>query len=104
MFVYILLYNNCNILTVPYIQTLIGGPDIAVDGVDYGNSPVTVTFAAGQTVSTPVSIPIKDDQIFEPQEQFRATFELPSGFVNLQKGNQSKAVVTIQESESKSGF
>ena len=73
-----------------------------MDGVDYGNSPVTVTFAAGQTVSTPVSIPIKDDQIFEPSEQLRATFELPSGFVNLQKGSPSEAVVTIQESESES--
>ena len=80
----------------------VGEPDIAVDGVDYGNSPVTVTFAAGQTVSTPVSIPIKDDQIFEPSEQLRATFELPSGFVNLQKGSPSEAVVTIQESESES--
>ena len=104
MFVYILLYNNCNILTVLYVQTLIGGPDITVDEVDYGNSPVKVTFAARQPISTPVSIPIKDDQIFEPSEQLRATFELPLAFMHLQKGNQSEAVVIIQESESKSGF
>ena len=75
-----------------------------MDGVDYGNDSITVTFAPGQTVSSPVSIPIKDDQIFEPTEQLRATFELPLAFMNLQKGNQSEAVVIIQESESKSGF
>lgn len=75
-----------------------------MDGVDYGNSPITVTFAAGQTVSTPVSIPVKDDQIFEPSEQIRATFAFPSGFNNLQKGSPSETVVTIQESESESGF
>lgn len=81
---------------------MVGGPVLTEDGVDYGNSAVTVTFAAGQTVSSPVSIPIKDDQIYEPSERFRVTYELPSGFKNLRKGSPSVAVVTIQESESKS--
>ena len=81
---------------------LVGGPNLTEIEVDYENTAVMVTFAAGQTVSSPVSISIKGDQIREPSEQFRATYELPSGFKNLQKGNPSEAIITIQELESKS--
>ena len=86
----------------PTCIILVGGPDFTEIEVDYENTAVMVTFAAGQTVSSPVSISIKDDQIREPSEQFRATYELPSGFKNLQKGNPSEAIITIQELESKS--
>lgn len=70
---------------------------MTVEGIDYGNSPVVVTFAAGQTVSTNASIPIKHDGPGDPNEQFRATFELPSGYSIVRKGTLSEAVITILE-------
>ena len=68
-----------------------------MEGIDYGNSPVVVTFAAGETVTSKARIPIKDDGPGDHNEQFRATFELPSGYTNIQKGTPSVAVVTILE-------
>ena len=76
-----------------------GGANVALAGIDYGNSPVVVTFAAGETVSSKARIPIKDDGPGDHNEQFRATFELPSGYTNIQKGTPSEAVVTILEEE-----
>ena len=75
-----------------------GGADISAAGVDYGNSPVVVTFSAGQSVSSNASIPIADDGPGgEGTEQFRASFELPTGFSGLQRGTPSEAVISIDE-------
>ena len=59
---------------------------------------MVVTFTAGATFSSFASIPIKDDGSFpmEGDEQFKATFEIPSGD-NIQKGEPSEAVITIIE-------
>ena len=71
---------------------------MSASGVDYGNIPVIVTFAAGDTFSSFASIPIKDDGSLptEGDEQFRATFEVPAGG-NIRKGDPSEAVITITE-------
>ena len=76
-----------------------GGANVALAGIDYGNSPVVVMFAAGETVSSKARIPIKDDGPGDHNEQFRATFELPSGYTNIQKGTPSEAVVAILEED-----
>lgn len=75
-----------------------GGADISADGVDYGNSQVVVTFTAGSSVSSNASIPIVDDGPGrEGTEQFRASFEIPPGYPNLQRGTPSEAVIGIVE-------
>lgn len=69
---------------------------MGVDGVDYRNIPVVVTFSA-ENASSYATIDIKKDTISDNSEQFRATFNLPPGYKNLQKGYPSEAVVTINE-------
>ena len=66
-------------------------------GVDYGSGSVVVTFAAGSRSSTYASIPIIPDRVKECDEQFKATFELPGGYRNLNKGNPEEAVITIED-------
>ena len=85
-------------LHAPFSLCCAGGSDVSASGIDYGNSPVVVTFTAGETFSSFASIPIKDDGPLpaEGDEQFRATFELPSGD-NIGKGVPSEAVITITE-------
>ena len=78
-----------------------GGGDLRVDGVDYINTSVVVTFAAANNFSSFATISIKNDRVFEEPEQFHATFELPPGYKNLSKGIPSQATVTIHESRSK---
>jgi len=41
-------------------------------GVDYDSGPYTVTFPAGVT-SVPFNVPIINDNIFEPNEEFYLT-------------------------------
>ena len=55
-----------------------------------------VTFKAGSRFSTNASIPIILDSENENAEQFRATFELPDGYRNLNKGEPEEAVITIE--------
>lgn len=75
-----------------------GGADISAAGVDYGNSPVVVTFTAGESFSSNATIPIVDDGPGgERTEQFRASFELPRGYPGLQRGTPSEAVISIVE-------
>ena len=76
----------------------LGGADVSVDGVDYGNSQVVVTFTAGSTVSSNAIIPIAEDGPGgEGTEQFRASFEIPAGYPTLQRGTPSEAVIDIVE-------
>ena len=78
-----------------------GGGDLRVDGVDYTNTSVVVTFAAANNFSSFATINIKNDSILEEPEQFQATFELPPGYKNLRKGIPSNATVTVYESRGK---
>ena len=66
-------------------------------GVDYENDSVVVTFKAGFRFSTYASIPIIPDRVKESDEQFRATFELPGGYRNLNEGDPEEANITIED-------
>ena len=66
-------------------------------GVDYGSGSIVVTFAAGSRFSTNASIPIIPDGVKECDERFRATFELPGGYRNLNKGDPEEADITIED-------
>ena len=66
-------------------------------GVDYENDSVVVTFKNGSRFSTNVSIPIIPDDVTDVDEQFKATFELPGGYRNLNKGDPEEAVITIED-------
>ena len=66
-------------------------------GVDYENDSVVVTFEAGSRFSTYASIPIIPDDVTDVDEQFKATFELPGGYRNLNKGEPEEAVITIED-------
>ena len=52
---------------------------------------------AGSRFSTNASIPIIPDNVTERDEQFRATYELPGGYRNLDKGDPEEAVITIKD-------
>jgi subtilase family serine protease len=64
----------------------------AIAGSDYTNSPITVTFADGETSKT-VTIPIINDTQFEADETLNLTLTNPQGTAVL--GNQTTAVLTI---------
>ena len=66
-------------------------------GVGYRSGSVVVTFKAGSRFSTYARIPITPDSVAEDDEQFRATFELPGGYRNLNKGESEEAVITIKD-------
>ena len=66
-------------------------------GDDYESGSVVVTFEAGFRFSTNASIPIIPDSVPEGDEQFNATFELPGGYRNLNKGDPEKAVIIIED-------
>ena len=56
-----------------------------------------VTFLAGSRFSTYASIPIAQNEPYENDEQFQATFEIPDGYRNLNKGDPEEAVITIED-------
>ena len=56
-----------------------------------------VTFVAGSRFSTYASIPIIPDDVTDVDEQFKAKFELPGGYRNLNKGEPEEAVITIED-------
>ena len=58
-----------------------------------------ISFRAGSRFSIYICIRIVSDNIVEPDEQFRATFELPGGYRNLKKGEPEKAVITIEDDD-----
>ncbi|MFN6133536.1 MAG: Calx-beta domain-containing protein, partial [Synechococcaceae cyanobacterium] len=64
----------------------------ATAGLDYTNSPITVSFADGETVKT-VALPIVNDNQFEADETINASLSNPSGGVSL--GAQSTAIIRI---------
>ncbi|MFM6669713.1 MAG: Calx-beta domain-containing protein, partial [Dolichospermum sp.] len=68
----------------------------AVAGDDYTNTPITVTFANGQTSKT-VTIPIVDDSIYEPTETVNLTLSNPTGGATL--GTQQTAILTIIDND-----
>jgi len=67
---------------------------------DYSNSPIPVSFAAGET-SKLVSIPIVDDTLFEPNETVNLTLANPTGGATL--GATKTAVLTIISNDPPAG-
>ncbi|MFK0734772.1 MAG: beta strand repeat-containing protein [Gloeotrichia echinulata HAB0833] len=67
---------------------------------DYNNSPITVTFANGETSKT-VTIPLTDDSIYEPTETVNLTLNNPTGGANL--GTQSTAILNIIDNDAVPG-
>ena len=74
------------------------GSAIAPD--DYDNSPIEVSFAAGETSKT-VSIPLRDDLDFEDTETLELTLTAPINGVII--GDKSKATVSIIDNEINTG-
>ncbi|WP_287630137.1 MULTISPECIES: Calx-beta domain-containing protein [unclassified Microcystis] len=67
---------------------------------DYNNTPITVTFANGETSKT-VTIPIVDDTIYEPTETVNLTISNPTGGATL--GTQQTATLTIIDNDAVPG-
>ncbi|NCQ76391.1 MAG: hypothetical protein GPI98_23360, partial [Microcystis aeruginosa W13-13] len=72
----------------------------AIAGDDYTNTPITVTFANGQTSKT-VTIPINNDTIYEPTETVNLTISNPTGGATL--GTQQTATLTIIDNDAVPG-
>ena len=68
-----------------------------MQGIDYRNTPVVVTFEAGSKFSSYASILIASDDIPELDETFKATFELPDGYRNLNKTDPKDVEITIED-------
>ncbi|WP_242056395.1 S-layer family protein [Nostoc sp. FACHB-152] len=60
---------------------------------DYSNTPITVTFANGDTTSKTVTIPINNDTLAESTETFNLTLTNATGGATI--GSQNTAVVSI---------
>ena len=56
-----------------------------------------VTFEAGSNFSTYASIPIVLDNNPELDETFKATFELPDGYRNLNRTDPMDVEITIED-------
>ncbi|WP_304437817.1 Calx-beta domain-containing protein, partial [Cylindrospermopsis sp. CR12] len=72
----------------------------AIAGEDYTNTPITVTFANGETSKT-VTIPLIDDSIYEPTETVNLTLSNPTGGATL--GTQNTATLTIIDNDAVPG-
>ncbi|WP_261779654.1 Calx-beta domain-containing protein [Microcystis aeruginosa] len=72
----------------------------AIAGDDYTNTPITVTFANGET-SKIVTIPINNDTIYEPTETVNLTISNPTGGATL--GTQQTATLTIIDNDAVPG-
>ncbi|MEJ6486264.1 Calx-beta domain-containing protein [Nostoc punctiforme UO1] len=68
----------------------------AIAGSDYTNTPITVTFANGETSKT-VTIPIVNDAIAESNETINLTLANPQGGATL--GTQTTAILTIIDND-----
>lgn len=67
---------------------------------DYTNSPISVSFASGQTVRT-ITIPIKNDALVEGNETFNIRLTNPTGGAIL--GSQTISTVTILDDDKSAG-
>ena len=72
----------------------------ATAGSDYNNSPITVTFANGETNKN-VTIPIIDDNVYEPTETVNLALSNPTGGATL--GTQQTAVLNIIDNDAVPG-
>ncbi|AKE63138.1 Alkaline phosphatase [Microcystis aeruginosa NIES-2549] len=72
----------------------------ATAGSDYNNTPITVTFANGETSKT-VTIPINNDTVYEPTETVNLTLSSPTGGATL--GTQTTAVLNIIDNDAVAG-
>ncbi|MDB9435378.1 Calx-beta domain-containing protein, partial [Dolichospermum lemmermannii CS-548] len=72
----------------------------ATAGSDYNNSPITVTFTNGET-SKNVTIPIIDNNVYEPTETVNLTLSNPTGGATL--GTQKTATLNIVDNDAVSG-
>ncbi|MDC0834228.1 PA14 domain-containing protein [Geitlerinema sp. CS-897] len=72
----------------------------AVSPDDYDNTPITVSFADGDTTDKVVSIPITDDTLIEGDETFDVTLVNPTNSASL--GARTSATVTIADNDSSS--
>ena len=69
----------------------------ATTGADYtNNSPITVSFAEGETSKT-ITVPITDDRLVEGNETINLTLSNPTG--NAILGVQNTAILTILDNE-----
>uniref|UniRef100_UPI0039C683D1 Calx-beta domain-containing protein n=1 Tax=Nodularia chucula TaxID=3093667 RepID=UPI0039C683D1 len=75
--------------------TLSNGTATPVDG--YDNTPITVTFAAGDTTSKIIQIPIVDDSIVESNESINLALTNPTGGATL--GSQTTASLVIVDND-----
>ncbi|MDT9207266.1 MAG: Calx-beta domain-containing protein [Limnospira sp. PMC 1254.20] len=81
-------------ISVDVIQT----DGTATAGEDYINTPITITFADGDTTPKTVTIPIIDDDIFEPTETVILSLSNLTGSANL--GTQETATLFIVDNDS----
>jgi RHS repeat-associated protein len=72
----------------------------ATAGSDYNNSPITVTFANGETNKN-FTIPIIDDNVYEPTETVNLALSNPTGGATL--GTQKTAVLNIIDNDAVPG-
>jgi Ca2+-binding RTX toxin-like protein len=72
----------------------------ATAGIDYNNTPITVTFANGET-SKIVTIPFINDTVYEPTETINLTLSSPTGGATL--GTISAAVLNIIDDDAVAG-
>ncbi|MCZ8191304.1 MAG: right-handed parallel beta-helix repeat-containing protein, partial [Microcystis sp. LE19-338.1B] len=84
--------ERSGIITESVSVTLNLSNGTAIAGSDYNSSPLTVTFAPGETSKT-VTIPIVNDTRFEPEETVNLTLANPSAGAVI--GVQNTAVLTI---------
>lgn len=75
--------------------TLAGGT--ATAGTDYTATPITVTFADGQTSEQIVTIPILQDTAIEGNETVNLTLGSPTGGATI--GTQNTAVLTLVDDD-----
>ncbi|MCX5980388.1 MAG: DUF5050 domain-containing protein, partial [Nostocales cyanobacterium LacPavin_0920_SED1_MAG_38_18] len=80
--------------------TLTPNDGTATAGSDYNNSPITVTFANGET-SKDVIIPIIDDNAYEPTETVNLALSNPTNGATL--GTQKTAVLNIIDNDAVPG-
>jgi Ca2+-binding RTX toxin-like protein len=75
--------------------------DTATAPADYNNTPITVSFANGETSKT-ITIPIADDTLLESNETINLTLDNPTGGATI--GTQNTATLTIVDNDVQLAF